>query len=51
MHVEVSSDDVIFSYDELDLFKRRYENGYDLTHDSRYNLWLEAFHPTSKGLE
>ena len=25
---------------ELYLSRRRYENGYDLTHDHRYNLWL-----------
>ena len=22
-------------------FQRRFENGYDLTHDKRYNLWLK----------
>jgi len=25
---------------EEQLFQRRYENGYNLTHDKRYNLWL-----------
>jgi hypothetical protein len=26
--------------EELALFARRFENGYDLQHDERYNLWL-----------
>jgi hypothetical protein len=30
-----------FTEDELSLFERRYENGYDLKGDSRYNLWLK----------
>ena len=30
-----------FTADEEELFARRYENGYNLTHDSRYNQWLE----------
>ena len=29
-----------FSIEELSLFARRFENGYDLQHDERYNLWL-----------
>ena len=33
---------VSFSCEELELFQRRYENGYDLTHDVRYNLWLKS---------
>ena len=34
-----------FSVDELACFERRYENGYDLTHDERYNLWLAMKYP------
>lgn len=30
-----------FSLEELSLFKRRFENGYNLHSDQRYNLWLE----------
>ena len=25
-------------------FKVRFENGYDLTHDSQYYLWLKMYH-------
>ena len=32
--------------DEL-LFQRRYEEGYDLTTDERYNQWLKFNHPNS----
>ena len=35
-----------FSSNELLKFQRRYENGYDLKHDIRYNTWLEIYHPT-----
>lgn len=30
-----------FSPDELELFERRFENGYDLDIDDRYNQWLK----------
>ncbi|XP_065891048.1 uncharacterized protein [Dysidea avara] len=30
-----------FSEEETMLFTRRYEEGYDLTHDKRYNRWLQ----------
>ena len=30
----------IFSDEEEARFARRYENGYDLKHDKKYNLWL-----------
>ena len=30
---------------EIELFERRHENGYDLTIDSRYMLWLNSAHP------
>ena len=31
--------------DERKRFQRRYDEGYDLHHDERYNLWLNTFHP------
>lgn len=31
---------VQFSSEELSLFARRFDNGYDLQQDERYNLWL-----------
>ena len=34
-----------FAVKELELFERRYENGYDLTHDMQCSLWLAVFHP------
>lgn len=30
-----------FTEQEIKLFKRRFENGYDLKSDRRYNLWLK----------
>ena len=33
-----------FTVKELELFER-HENGYDLTHDMQYNLWLAVLHP------
>jgi len=29
----------------LKLFQRRYENGYNLNHDKRYNAWVHVAHP------
>lgn len=37
-----------FSEEEELLFQRRFENGYDLKHDSRYNRWIEIYHPESQ---
>ena len=34
-----------FSHDELVKFEMRYDNGYDLLLDERYNLWLTKHHP------
>ena len=34
-----------FSMDELEHFEHRYENGYDIKTDSRYNRWLKMYHP------
>ena len=36
-----------FTDEEISLFERRFENGYDLTGDKRYNLWLSRYHPES----
>lgn len=36
---------LVFTEAEEALFKRRYEEGYDLTRDTRYNQWLQCFHP------
>ena len=35
---------VDFSEKEMNLFTKRYEEGYDLL-DERYNLWLQKYHP------
>ena len=34
-----------FTPQEVELFERRHENGYDLTIDSTYMLWLNSTHP------
>jgi hypothetical protein len=34
-----------FTLEGQELFKRRYENGYDLTNDQKYNQWLRCYHP------
>ena len=34
-----------FSNEEVQRFETRYENGYDLVTDERYNRWLEMYHP------
>ena len=36
-----------FSSEELKKFEKRFDNGYDLQHDERYNLWLKHFHGSS----
>ena len=38
------SEPIEFTQEELTLFTQRLEEGYDLTHDARYNAWLEYFH-------
>ena len=35
----------VFSEKELCLFQRRFENGYDIDSDDRYNRWLRMYHP------
>jgi hypothetical protein len=34
-----------FSAEELEKFEYRYENGYNLNTDERYNRWLRMYHP------
>ena len=34
-----------FTDEEGYKFSRRYEEGYDLKGDNRYNLWLSRYHP------
>ena len=34
-----------FTKEEEALFQRRYENGYNLEHDNRYNEWVSLNHP------
>lgn len=29
--------------DEIDISMKRYEHGYDLKHDARYNKWKEQY--------
>jgi len=42
---EVSSSSITFSQNEMTKFAHRFENGYDITTDERYNAWLGIFHP------
>lgn len=37
-----------FTEEELELFERRYENGFDLDHDLQYNKWKMKFHPNGE---
>ena len=37
-----------FSEAELKRFSIRYENGYDIKSDERYNAWLRRYYPTEK---
>ena len=42
LHVSCAGEiDPSFTADKETLFAHSYENGYELTHDSRYNLWLQ----------
>ena len=36
-----------FSDDERVRFQRRYEEGYDLQCDEKYNEWVKMYHPSS----
>uniref|UniRef100_A0A1X7TCH4 Uncharacterized protein n=1 Tax=Amphimedon queenslandica TaxID=400682 RepID=A0A1X7TCH4_AMPQE len=42
----LSDDDLVFTKEEVVRFERRWENGYDIKTDARYNAWLKA-----KGLD
>ena len=37
--------DLEFTSAEINLYERRYREGYDLHHDERYNEWIQKFHP------
>ena len=37
-----------FTEGEISLFETRFENGYDLMDDARYNQWLSHYHPEFK---
>ena len=37
--------DILFEAEEILRFQKRYENGYDLLHDVRYNYWKKKYHP------
>ena len=38
---------ISFTTEEMEKFQCRYEEGYDLDIDERYNLWLQTIHPSS----
>ncbi len=40
-----------FTDSELSKFATRYENGYDITTDEHYNLWLQVFHTHHSGTD
>ena len=40
-----SSTSLEFTDEEMDLFQRRYEEGYDIPGDLRYEAWLEMYRP------
>ena len=46
----ITFEDDSFSPEEIHIFNRRYENGYDLTHNCRYNRWLQEFHLSDTSL-
>lgn len=41
LDLESDSSSTEFSKEEIALFTRRYEKGYNIKSDVRYNLWLE----------
>ena len=45
MHHSQCQSELAFSDEETILFERRFEEGYDLKGDSRYNQWLNIHHP------
>ena len=42
---QIQTCSLIFSDNEMTKFSERYENGYDIASDERYNMWLATFHP------
>ena len=36
---------MVFTKDEMEHFKLRWDSGYHLKHDQRYNQWVEIYHP------
>ena len=46
-HTQDEQNGLDFAEEELVKFERRYENGFDLPSDSRYNLWLATHYPDS----
>ena len=40
-----------FTHEELVKFERRYNEGYDIKTDTRYNLWLDEYHPSPTAVE
>ena len=47
-HRQKSQESAKFTEEEDKKFRSRYEEGYDLDSDMRYNLWLEINHPSSR---
>lgn len=48
-----SKNDLSFTDKELQLFSRRFDEGYDMTTDERYNEWMRVYHfqnPTQSSL-
>ena len=45
---KTTSSVIEFTEEELLRFQMRYEEGYDLTTDTKYNKWLEMYHSGSK---
>lgn len=43
--------ELTFTQEELTLFTKRFEEGYDLKQDDRYNLWLKMNTETKKATE
>ena len=37
---QIQTCSLIFSDNKMTKFSERYENGYDITSDERYNMWL-----------
>ena len=47
-HRQKSQERAKFTEEEDKKFRSRYEEGYELDSDMRYNLWLEINHPSSR---